>query len=52
METTHSIDTLEGEAPAYYLTNEEEPYWVTDDEGELVFFALVQDGQVKEWVWL
>jgi hypothetical protein len=29
-----------------------EPVWICDHEGELVFFCIVEDGQVKEWVWL
>lgn len=47
------IETLDVDCRTYYLPTEaEEPVWVTDSEGELVLFAMVQDGQVTEWVWL
>jgi hypothetical protein len=35
-----------------HYTDELTPVWVSDDEGDLIFFAMLQDGQVKEWVWL
>jgi hypothetical protein len=43
-------DMTERTELAYTL--ESEPVWIHDEEGELVFFALVEQGQVTEWVWL
>ena len=40
------------DTPEYSINPEQEPIFVTDDEGELIFFCIKEEGQITEWVWL